>query len=265
MKKRTFLIAILVGLLDFQFLLAGKSVAAETAPCHKTLDACPAHGCAKPGTPDALVNQLKRTMPDPSTARSLTLEDFEVLQDQADTLVGQKKSLSKTARNKLRNLDLRSSNDKVSEGDSVQLTAYIIGLPNRPKASGKESVNCRLTGVRNNDFHIPIAGHPEDTEFEGIVVEMIPQDRPEGWTVRKLRWIAHEKRPVLIQGQLFYDNKHLVNDDPDEEKHGDPKRFSLWEIHPVSKFYVCMKPSKKCDRTDLTDWEPLVTVETSAD
>jgi hypothetical protein len=257
MKRLALLISILCGLLHTQILFNNAN-AAETAPCAKNLAACPSRGCAKPGSPDALVNQLKRKMPDSGPALPLTLEDFELLQDQADTLVGQNKSISKANRNKLRKLDINSSNSKVSEGDLVQLVGYIIGLPNRPKANGKESVNCRLTGVRNNDFHIPIADHPDNTEYEGIVVEMIPQGRRAAWTVHKLRRVTKEQRPVLIQGQLFYDNKHVVNDDPDEDKRGQPKRFSLWEIHPVTEFYVCMKANKKCDNADVTDWEPLV-------
>ena len=61
----------------------------------------------------------------------------------------------------------------------------------------------------------------------------------------KLQRIAREKRPVLVRGQLFYDNKHEGNDDPDDVKAGQPKPFSLWEIHPVTEFHVCMAASKQ--------------------
>lgn len=223
------------------------------------LDSCPARGCADPETPDALVNQGKRRVPPSGTPVRLTLDDFEHLQSLADQLVGQKVSLDQTARDRLQNLDLKSSDKLVSEGSLVEVVGYVVGLPHRPKASGPESVNCQLTGADNNDFHIPLARHPEDTEFEGIVVEMIPQDRPEGWTIRKLRKVAREGRRVVVRGQLFYDNKHLVNDDPDDVKGSDPKRFSLWEIHPATQFHVCVTASKKCDPKKVKEpqWKRL--------
>jgi hypothetical protein len=221
----------------------------EAAPCAVDLDSCPLHGCAKPGTPDALVNQRKRTKPAPGIPVLLTLEDFDSLQEQADKLVGQNKALTQASRKKLRQLKLKSSDNQVSEGDLVQVVAYMVGLPNRPKASGPESVNCRLTGKDNNDFHIPIAPYPEDNEIHAIVVEMIPQERPRGWAEQKLRSVARQGLPVLVRGQLFYDNKHLVNSDPDDIKPRQPKRFSLWEIHPITEFYVCISEENKCDPT----------------
>lgn len=113
--------------------------------------------------------------------------------------------------------------------------------------------------MHNNDFHIPLARHPEDTEFKGIVVEMIPQGRLDGWTTQKLKRITRQGRPVVVRGQLFYDNKHVVNDDPDDVKGNEPKRFSLWEVHPVTEFHVCVTANKKCDLEKVTEpeWKPL--------
>ena len=67
--------------------------------------------------------------------------------------------------------------------------------------------------------------------------------------------------PVLVRGQLFYDNKHLVNSDPDDVKPRQPKRFSLWEIHPVTEFHVCVTVDNDCDPKDLAQWEPLENME----
>jgi hypothetical protein len=233
------------------FALSGAARAEEEearGPCFDSLSECPRIGCGKEGTPDALVNRIKRTVPRSGTPVRLTLDDFAGLQDQATQLVGQgrKASLDQEARAKLRGLKLQSVDREVSEGDLIEIGGFLIGLPNRPKASGPESVNCRLSGATNNDFHIPVGSAPSDTEFEGIVVEMIPQDRKPGWTVKKLKRIAKEERPVIIRGQLLYDNKHRVNDDPDQIRGGDPKRMSLWEIHPVTEFFVCMTANKKC-------------------
>jgi len=237
----------------------GDGLGQTSPPCAVDLDSCPKRGCADPDTPDALVNQGKRRIPPSGTPVHLTLDDFERLQSQADQLVGQKVALDQAARDRLQDLDLKSSDELVSEGNLVEVVGYVIGLPHRPKASGPESVNCRLTGADNNDYHIPLARHPEDTEFEGIVVEMIPQDRPDGWTTGKLRRIAREERPVLVRGQLMYDNLHVVNDDPDDVKAGQPKRFALWEVHPVTEVFVCMTASKKCDPKKVKEpqWKRL--------
>ena len=66
------------------------------------------------------------------------------------------------------------------------------------------------------------------SEFEGIVVEMIPQDRPAKWTsknVDKLR-----RKVLLLEGGLFYDNPHVANGDASNPIGGQPKRFTLWEF-----------------------------------
>src|SRR5437879_9167739 len=142
----------------------------------------------------------------------------------------------------------------VSEGDFVQLTGDMVGLPQSPKAEGAESVNCNLADDgthKNNDFHIPLARKPTDTEYEGVVVEMIPQRRPVVWKIETIRSLAQQQNLVLVRGQLMYDNKHLVNKNPHADN-GQPKRFSLWEVHPVTEFYVCLRTS--CASDDLTQW-----------
>jgi hypothetical protein len=215
-------------------------------PCAPDLAGCPPDGCAVPGTPDALLNRTKRAIPPNGSPTKLTLDDFFVLQDRASSLVGQNLDLDANARGLLRGLEVASTDGNVSEGDLVEIAGYVTGLPTRPKASGAESVNCRLSGPLNNDFHIPLVSDADGTEFEGIVVEMIPQGRDKEWTTRKLKRIAKESRLVIVRGQLFYDNEHRVNDDPDNVLGGEPKRTSLWEIHPVTEFFVCMTASKKC-------------------
>ena len=133
----------------------------------------------------------------------------------------------------------------MSEGDLVELRGFVIQDSPRPKPAEPESVNCRLTKAENNDIHIPIVEDNEDQEFAAIVVEVIPQGRPDGWKSKKLKRAARDDRPVIVRGRLFYDNKHLVNGDQDRDN-GEPKRFSLWEIHPVSAFYVCFRADRKC-------------------
>ena len=69
-------------------------------------------------------------------------------------------------------------------------------------------MNCGLKTQKNNDFHVNLVDDSEGNEFEGIVAEMPPQDRPEGWTLKKLRQVRDGGRKVLIRGLLFYDNVH---------------------------------------------------------
>ncbi len=68
-------------------------------------------------------------------------------------------------------------------------------------------MNCNLKGSDNNDFHIPIAREPTDTIFDGIVVEMVPQKRPDRWNIPILKAAAKDKRHVLVRGQPLYDKQ----------------------------------------------------------
>jgi hypothetical protein len=244
---------VVLVLLCFVPLAVGASKKAP--PCKKSLAGCPDLGCAAKGTADALVNQLKRRHPTGTSPATLTLEDFVTLQDQADTLVGQKRPLTALLRKKLTHLS--TSGGFVSEGDLVRVMGFLVGTPH---ANSGESVNCRLPKVVNNDFHITIAEEPNTEEFSGIVVEMIPQARPAAWSLKTLRKIENDETAVLITGQLFYDNKHLVNDDPENPRQSDPKRFSLWEVHPITAFQVCT--SGTCDPNKPGDWTPLETFPT---
>jgi len=136
------------------------------------------------------------------------------------------------------------------------LVAYI------PKASdglhsnmSGESVNCNLKKETDNDFHIPVVEAPADTEFRGIVVEMIPQDRPKTWTIDALKGIQAASRQVWVEGALFYDKVHFVITDADTAPDGEPQRMALWEIHPITKFLECRKPH--CDPQQEADWSEL--------
>ena len=58
-----------------------------------------------------------------------------------------------------------------------------------------------------------------------------------------------------MTGQLLYDNMHRVNDDPENDQSGQPKRFSLWEIHRITAVGVCKRDD--CDAKVDDDWTPL--------
>ena len=61
----------------------------EGEVCADSLDACPAHGCAKQGDGLALANEQKRRTPEGGNPVSLSFEDFATLQRLADERVGQ--------------------------------------------------------------------------------------------------------------------------------------------------------------------------------
>ncbi len=134
----------------------------------------------------------------------------------------------------------------------------MVQMPAHPKDEGPESVNCNLPADsthKNVDFHIPLARTAGATEYEAMVVEMIPQRRSSTWNIDTIRQVAAQRRPVIVRGQLLYDSKHVVNNDPAHPAPGQPKRFSLWEVHPITEFYVC--PREACDDKNLAEWQAM--------
>jgi hypothetical protein len=221
--------------------------------CAAVLSACPEAGCAHTDTPDAVTNELKRRLPAGGSPKLLTLDDFKRLQDDEIAAFGDDR-IEPTEAERSKSLhQLSIGGGKVSEGDLVQVVGFLVGTSH---ANSGESVNCKLTGSANNDFHITIADDPSSDEFAGIVVEMTPQVRKKAWTLKALAAAEALDRPVLVIGQLFYDNKHHVNDDPENPQGGDPKRFSLFEVHPVTAFFVC-KTAEQCDPNRPGDWLAL--------
>jgi len=232
-------------------MAARGSNALKAGVCVASLDVCPITGCAGPDNPDEqLLNETKRHLPTSTTPKVLAVSDFTILQNQADSTVGQHQALDAAARARLQGI-LVSSGQTVSEGDMVQVDGFLVG---KPHPNTGESVNCNLGGSANNDFHIPFADDPDKSPFEGIVVEMIPQNRPATWSVKNLSKAEAERRMVRATGQLFYDNEHQVNPDQDASIGGQPPRFSLWEVHPIVAFSVCKTTDNPCGGND---WESL--------
>jgi hypothetical protein len=266
--KRTMTAATMLPLAIGLAAKAGPTVAAATtaatstsasatakkakAPCFAQLSDCPPPGCADADTPDGLTNTLKRTTPAGTNPHFLTFGDFGSLQTQTENLVGTKKvSLTSSQHAKLKNMTVHDG--KVTDGDVVMVTGFIVG---EPHPNTRESVNCNLTKASNNDIHITLAEEAGSDEMDGFVVEMIPQDRPARWSSTTLKKVETSEQQVLVIGRLFYDSKHHVNDDPEVKDTGDPKRMSLWEVHPISEFLVCTG-TKACDPKKKTDWTKL--------
>jgi hypothetical protein len=196
-----------------------------------------------------LVNRLKRTVPAEETPTTLTFDTFSQLQSAAVELVDQGVEIPPAERDQIKSLE--TADGTVGEGSRVRLVAFLSD--GKPHANSGESVNCNLKREANNDIHVSVTEEKNGSEFEGIVVEMIPQDRPAKWTsknVNKLRG-----KVLLIEGGLFYDNLHFANEDARNPIAGQPKRFSLWEIHPVTSVKVCKKTRvTQCDPDRVSDW-----------
>ena len=224
-------------------------------PCvsPETVNACTTKkptGCAAADSPRGLANQLKRTVPPEGTAVTLTFDTFSQLQTAASDLVDQGVEIAPADREKIRSIE--TTEGTVGEGSRVRLVAFLS--EGTPHANSGESVNCNLKTAAKNDIHISVTEKKNGSEFEGIVVEMIPQDRPQKWTSSNIEGLRG--KVLLFEGGLFYDNFHFVNSDEDNPLSGQPKRFSLWEIHPVTSVKVCKKATvSQCDPDKPSDWK----------
>jgi hypothetical protein len=222
---------------------------AASQACQPSLDQCPPNGCAAADSPHALFN-IRKHGPGGGSIERLALDDLKSLQLKADNLVGEAAELDAADRNLIANLKIGSH--ATGEGHLAAITGFLVG---RPHANSGESVNCSLTDEASNDFHISVARNASQTEFDSVVVEMVPQNRNAAWTLDALDAVKKAQRRVVVVGQLFYDNAHRVNDNPNNVLPGQPKRFSLWEVHPIGQFFVCT--ANGCDANTLTGFTKL--------
>lgn len=171
---------------------------------------------------------------------------------------------------------------KLNEGDIVSVTGYLYYAVETTGFEGKdgkmkgESCNCQLFKPGETDFHVgigfdrgiaakvqntnwPLTGRlKSSTAQNSIVVEMTPEYRAEfepEWTIDALK--KAKGKQVKVVGQLIADNEHLkVTDDCGRAT---PRkscwRMSIWEVHPVTAFFVC-KGDGLCEEDD-SNWVAL--------
>ncbi|MBI3657190.1 MAG: hypothetical protein HY232_12290 [Acidobacteria bacterium] len=217
---------------------------------HHTIDAeCSLSGLTESETgddPDSHLqqNRAKNNLCAPDPAVPITVNLFDHLQgavEEKEIPFGNQHIPNPEPlpdnRSVLKNLVQTANGISVGEGTNVVFAAFVL----RTKVAGKESVNCEFTGKEANDIHIVLAMKPTDNECDSITAEMVPHFRPPSWgkitvqsTLAQLR-----KHPVRITGQMFFDASHSPCHHPEFRVQGDPKRRSLWEIHPVYKIDVC--------------------------
>jgi hypothetical protein len=146
----------------------------------------------------------------------------------------------------------RTMISKLGEGQYVSYVAFIKDAHYSDVAAG-EAVNCNIPGNATNDIHIVLLKDPKDDECLSTTAEMSPHYRPPDWTPENLLK-ASAGHPVRLQGQLFFDGSHTPCHD---NSRPNPKRASLWEIHPVYSVDVCAQTTiAECQSTSA-EWTSL--------
>jgi hypothetical protein len=156
---------------------------------------------------------------------------------------------------------------KIGEGTVVHLAAFIkeAHISDCTTTSSGEEVNCKMLGIEHNDFHIPLldptAKNPAaQDECTSVTAEMSPHFRPAAWN--NIDTKTPTKYPVRVTGPLFFDDSHepcTISATGKITKTANPKRSSLWEIHPVYSLEICSNiDPAECDvnSTSKTVWIP---------
>jgi hypothetical protein len=139
----------------------------------------------------------------------------------------------KTDGEAVKNLVDRTPLTQMGEGRFVEYVAFIQDAHYSDVAKG-EAVNCNIPGNDTNDIHIVLVQNPTDDPCTSTTAEMIPHFRPSSWTAQNL--MAVKQHPVKVHGPLFFDDAHTPCSGTSRPN---PKRASLWEIHPVYAIEVC--------------------------
>jgi len=162
-------------------------------------------------------------------------------------------------------IDLQSKSSKIAkklpdrtpvrnlgEGEYVSYVAFIKDAHYSDVSAG-EAVNCNIPGNSTNDIHIVLLKDPSDDECLSTTAEISPHYRPLAWTDKNLMK-ASAGHPVRLQGHLFFDGSHTPCSGSSRPN---PKRASLWEIHPVYSVDVCKQTTLAECQSSTAEWTPL--------
>jgi hypothetical protein len=191
----------------------------------------------------------------------VTFDTLRKMQDQANAQGLTKRDLPD--RSKLHNF-FKVGSKNIGEGDAVRLVAWIRQAHISDCRTG-ETVNCNIPGFASNDIHIvlmdPGSGGPGQDECSSATAEMSPHFRPATWSNLDLK--TPNQNVVRFTGPLFFDNAHEPCAAPftstGKNAGLNPKRSSVWEVHPVYQFEVCANTNpKQCDpnSSDASLWVP---------
>lgn len=160
----------------------------------------------------------------------------------------------------------------LNEGEIVRAIGYLYYA----QLTGKESTNCERSGPNDSDYHIgigfdasrvaeakskPGTSTPQflDLQAHSMIAEMTPHYRAQlepQWALTKLQ--AAYGMQVMVVGQLMADNDHhsTAEDCGMSGATSACWRLSIWEIHPVTSFYVCTA-SGGCADASSPGWTKL--------
>lgn len=227
MKPRHLLVSIVALALAVLTLPAGAQQLSQCPTSITNISQCPPEGCGVGG--DGPLNTMKNRTTPASNPEALSLGDIRALDEPDSWTLGQDRdSIAAT------------------EGRAVVVRAYLRDA----RASGRETTNCRLTGRRNNDFHLDLVSFRNAVKATAVTAEITPRVRPAGWDFNKLDHLGNQKAYVRVTGWLMLDTQHISNP---------LVRSTNWEIHPVTKFEVCTTTRPQCIAgngwVDLEDFE----------
>ena len=245
-----------------------------------TLSACPMQGCG--GDPELNRKKNKTDVPAESAVEAKTFTQLTAFKRP-------KKWKSGTARTLL---------EGWGEGKAVQITGYIfeaenytsgaestncylssngfndfhivivedLVLANKAKAV-EDAVDNATTAAKKKTAENKAKAAHKRAEKRSLTAEITPRLRPDGWTIAKLRELVRSggvpaddtdtatniKRPfayIRVTGWAMLDTQHISK--PID-------RRSNWELHPVTKFDVCMTTVAACKSGQ--GWSTLETID----
>lgn len=211
-------------------LLCLVAVSFAQQPCPnniRSIEDCPETGCGRGG--DAELNRLKNRTANASDPQQRTL--------------GQIRAMSQPR-------TWQAGDDRSSLADRENTAVVVRAYLHDARQSGSETVNCKLTGAANNDWHIDLVSRPNDPRARAVSAEVTPRLRKAGWTLAKLRHLSRMKAYVRVTGWMMLDTMHIRRP---------LVRSTNWEIHPVTKFEICTTTRNDCIAgngwQDLEDFE----------
>lgn len=227
------------------------------SPSFPGSDATPADsscGLEGKGGAEANQNKAKNNFCASGDATPKTFDDLKKLQNQVANTKNINWGNANTATRKKGPTVNREQLQQMGEGQLVVVNGFVLIA----RQEGAESVNCGANVPNEpayHDIHISLVPTADETnECNGIVVEMSPHHRPAEWTAQNVNKLHAAQVPVRVTGDLFFDSSHV----PCVRGQGvpsNPKRFSLWEVHPIYKLEVC---TANCDGdgtwVNLSDW-----------
>ena len=259
--------------------LASKAADQHPVKCPATgmtLKKCHAQfpdGCSSAKTPnyDAYLDFLKDQDPGAAMAstKDLVESDFPALESKLPGTLTDKN-----------HADSASDFAGLGEGNIHTVIAYLYFAEDTSKSTPTipaiaETCNCRLKAAADFDYHLGLGfdaalatqartSHPKQgsvlftkLEKQSVVAEMTPATRHPKWTFTRVN--ALQGKQVKVVGQLMVDNVHFNTKD-DCSVAGAATgcwRSTVWEIHPITQFFVCNASAGCTAASPASDWTNL--------